>query len=217
MIIHHHLGLGDHFVCNGIVNYLSKHNANIDLICKEHNFPTVNTLYSDNVNVNVIPINFDRHNEIFLVNKYARETNQEVLRIGFDKLDCSHWDKSFYQQLNISFDYRYSLFSLPKILPTQINVPNIPYIFVHNSSSDQIYELKIDSKLYCFVAQKRDGNNVLSYMDLITNAAEIHCINSSLFHLIDSISCQTEKIYYHDLRKHPCHFDVSDKWKIISY
>jgi hypothetical protein len=124
MIIHHHLGLGDHFVCNGLVNYLSR-THNIDLICKKHNEPTVDSLYVDNNNVKIISIIGD--NEIKESAEYARETHQKILHIGFSRCDPSCWDRSFYQQLDIDFVERYRMFHIPQNLPNQIFVQTVGY------------------------------------------------------------------------------------------
>jgi hypothetical protein len=216
MIIHHHLGLGDHFVCNGIVNYFSESN-HIDLICKQHNFPTIQTLYINNPNVQVISI--PGVNELLESHLYAESTRQEILRIGFDKCDASNWDMSFYKQVGLSFDLRYSLFKLPKLeqLPTQLDFEFSDFIFIHNQSSDGSYSLNIESTLPRFILEKTQTNNLFSYIDLITRSKEIHCIDSSIFHLIDSISNIRKNLYYHDIRKHPCFFNLSKKWKQIKY
>jgi hypothetical protein len=219
MIIHHHLGLGDHFVCNGLVNFIAKHSQEqIDLICKDHNTPTINYLYQENPMVNVIGLKINNYNEINIVNNYAEQTNQKVLRIGFQHTDPKNWDRSFYKQLGIDFLERYRFFKLPRAKPSGIlPVPIEKFIFVHNKSSDQDFNLNVQSNLYRIVVKKEDTNNLLCYLDLIEKAEEIHCINSSLFHLIDSLPSITNKLFYHNIRQHPCNFEISKKWSIIHY
>lgn len=220
MIIHHHLGLGDHFVCNGLVNFIAKHSMEpIDLICKYHNMPTVDYLYSENLRVNVVPLSmFFTGSEIDSVNYYGMQTNQKILRIGFQHTDHKNWDKSFYKQLGIDFLERYRFFKLPRRKPdNMVPIPNDKFIFVHNESSDQKFDLNIISHLPRIIAKKEDTNNLLCYLDLIENADEIHCINSSLFHLIDSLPGITNKLFYHNVRQHPCDFEISKKWNIVQY
>jgi hypothetical protein len=215
MIIHHHLGLGDHFVCNGLVNYLS-YNRYVHLICKNHNLPTIKSLYSENKNVNVIGI--DGKNEITESHNYSQKISEPVLYIGFNNCNPNNWDKSFYDQLSLDFSIRYDWFRLPSILPPQLYSEHKEYIFVHNESSDKKFELNISSNYYKFIAQKQDTNNLLSYITLLKLAKEIHCIDSSIFHLVDSITDNTyNNLYYHNIRRHPCNFTVSKKWNIVSY
>lgn len=217
IIIHHHLGLGDHFVCNGLVNYICKISEEpIHLICKKNNIDTVKYLYSENNKITVIPI--DSLDEISEVNNYASRTNNKVLRIGFEHCDPKSWDTSFYRQVDIDFIERYRFFKLPKQKPKNlVKVPDLSYILVHNESSEQKYELSIDTNLEVFYMNKEEGYHLLSYIDIITNAEEIHCVDSSIFHLIDSIPNITNKLYFHNIRKLPIHFNKSIKWETISY
>lgn len=217
MIIHHHLGLGDHFVCNGLVNYICKISEEpIYLICKNRNTDTVEYLYSENDKVTVIAI--DGLDEILETNNYALKTNDKILRIGFEHCDPRGWDVSFYKQLNIDFIERYRFFKLPKKKPKNlIKAPDSPYILVHNQSSDKKYQLSINTNLDIFYMNKEDGYHLLSYIDVIVNAEEIHCIDSSFFHLVDSLPSTTNKLYYHDIRKSITNFDKSPKWESIKY
>ena len=43
-IIHHHLGLGDSIICNGLVNYLSKKNNKVYLPVKSNLLDKINYL-----------------------------------------------------------------------------------------------------------------------------------------------------------------------------
>ena len=220
-LIHHHLGLGDHFVCNGIVNYISKiTEAHISVICKQQNYVTVCCLYSEDKNISIIPIDTDCEDQIQQVNRYAIENDFRLLRFGFgdDHIDPKAWDMSFYKELGIDFIERYRSFKLPKMPPeTLLPVPSHKYIFVHDESSEGKYDLKILSNLPQICVNKTDTDNILAYIGLIQNAEEIHCVNSSLFHLVDSMSNITKKLYYHDIRLHPYSFQVSARWAIIGY
>ena len=40
ILLHHHLGLGDHIICNGLVRFLSI-NTKIDLFCKDQNLNNI--------------------------------------------------------------------------------------------------------------------------------------------------------------------------------
>ena len=56
IILHHHLGLGDHITCNGLVNYLSEEFKTIYLPVKEKNFKTINYLYQDNPKIKLLKL-----------------------------------------------------------------------------------------------------------------------------------------------------------------
>ena len=96
----------------------------------------------------------------------------------------------------------------------------------HTRKNEELYDtyvkkhkehLELKDYLYEIYVKKEDTNNLLSYIDLVQNAEEIHCINSSLFHLIDSLPNTTNQLYYHNIRKHSCHFEISYKWSTIQY
>lgn len=222
LMIHHHLGMGDHFICNGLVNYIcsnrEQHNRSSPLVyiaCKKRNLETVSYLYSENTMV--IPTEVV-DNEISEVNSFVEKNDLNLIRVGFDLCDPNSFDTSFYSQLNIDFIERYRFFKLPKQKPKNlIEVPDYPYILVHDQSSEQKYHLSIQTEIHKLYIDVQEGYHLLSYIDCITNAQEIHCIDSSIFHLIDSLPNITNKLYYHDIRKSPTHFNKSHRWEIVSY
>lgn len=219
MIIYHHLGLGDHFVCNGLVNFIAKnYQSIIYLICKKKNLSTVKYLYSDNDKINVIPIpginEFDEISELA-----ASMPDQKILIIGFNHCDPNNWDRSFYSQLSLPFEIRYSHFKLPKNKPNVlIPVTNKNFILIHSTTSVQEYSLKIESDKNKIYITDNISDNLFSYLDLIYSASEIHCVNSSVFHLIDSLTNINASLYYHDIRRSDnTYFQVNKKWNIIKY
>jgi hypothetical protein len=215
LILYHHLGLGDHFVCNGLVNFLSQKYNLIYLPCKEINFPTVNYLYSENEDVKVFKTTKD---EDLSVLTFSTLISAPIIRVGFEHCNPLKWDRSFYEQLDIDFDFRYRLFNLPKKKPEiTLDVPDKKYILIHNKSSFGDYTLEIDTK-YEKIYVEKVNDNLLSYIDLIQNAQEIHCIDSSFCCLIDGINLPNVKLIYHDIRKTPnTSWNITKKWKIVKY
>ena len=118
LMIHHHLGTGDHFICNGLVNYIcsdrEKNNRPSPLVylaCKKRNLEIVSYLYSENTVV--IPTEIG-HNEISEVDSFVEKNNLKLIRVGFDQCDPNNFEVSFYNQFNIPYDVRYEYFKLPK-------------------------------------------------------------------------------------------------------
>ena len=63
---------------------------------------------------------------------------------------------------------------------------------------------------------------MLSYMKVIENAKEIHCVDSSFFCLVDSVSSNLKsELFYHDMRVNnhvQVHCNFSDpQWNVMSY
>lgn len=213
IIVHHHLGLGDHFICNGLVNYLSESADNLYLMCKEKNVKTVSCLYEDNKKVEVVPVK----NETIDIDSFSRERDIRVLRVGFMDFDNKTFDKSFYSQLNLDFSLRYSNFKLPreiknsKLLYDKL-VTKEPYCLIHNTCSEGEIDIKVETELEKIYIKDGVTENLLDYIDVIRCAEEIHCIDSSIYHLIDSIEVRS-KLYFHNDRNF---FDnkiiASSKW-----
>jgi hypothetical protein len=219
MILYHHLGLGDHFVCNGLVNFISEnYKQTIYLICKSKNLSTIKYLYSDNNNIIIKSI--PGINEFYEVDNIASSIpNEKLLMVGFHHCDINNWDKSFYNQLNIPFEIRYSYFKLPQNKPNfMIMPPEEDFILIHSGTSIQQYNLTIKSNKKQIFVTDNVSNNLFSYLDIIYAASEIHCVNSSVFHLVDSLSNINADLYYHDIRKSDStYFQVRDRWKTIKY
>jgi hypothetical protein len=217
IVLHHHLGLGDHFVCNGLVNYMCNRYDLIYLPCKERNFDTVDHLYADNPQVIVFSIKGREHDQ---VDDFSRIYNVPVYKLGFKNCNKKEFNTSFYQQLNIDFSVRYDMFRLPSQIPYEEDMfqrfSQKEYCLVHREASISKFEIQLSTDLPVIEIEK-DTNpygSILNYRKLALNATEIHCINSSVFHFIDSLDVKS-KLVYHDVRKRD--FLISDKWQVIEY
>ena len=67
-------------------------------------------------------------------------------------------------------------------------------------TSIKSYDLETSNKNQILVERKTDiFGNIFLYKDLIRDAKEIHCVNSSFVHLVDRVETNG-KLYYHDVR-----------------
>lgn len=204
--LYHHLGLGDHFICNGLVNAIAKRYDQLFLPCWQRYLKTVSHLYSDFDNIKVYPIDQEPSGV------YDYEPELPVIRVGFEQLDPSGFERSFYSQLGLPYETRFTEFRLPRDLTgssrfleqVQRDLGN-DYIFVHNQSSVGKFDLSIASDLPQHVSQVSDTPNVIDYVDTLKNAKEIHVINSSIIALVINLyQCgmlSSTRVFYHDVRK----------------
>lgn len=208
IIVHHHLGIGDHFICNGLVHTICDEYDEVHLICKSACYPTVKHLYEDYEKIKVIPIN-DEPSDAY---RYAAETGIPLVRIGFENLDRSKFEHSFYELVNIPLENRYTRFRFPNNLEKSIAFyekviynKSRDYIFVFNTSTHCTHNLKIESTLPQVVAKKSDTDDIIDYVHTIMNAKEVHFINSGLWPMIVQMYflklLHCDKIYFHDVRK----------------
>jgi hypothetical protein len=206
IIVHHHTGLGDHFICNGLVHALTDH-YDIDLICKKHYTKTVEHLYEDFPNITIIPV----ENEMEDCLKHAQQTSHALMRVGFENCDYDNFEESFYITSGINPNDEYDRFVLPTRLDGSLELYNkitsklgTDYIFMHNASSYGSFDLKIDSNYPCHAAVKEDTDDVLDYVDTICNAKEVHVINSGINNLVFQLFYKDKikgKVFYHNARK----------------
>ena len=81
-VLHHHLGLGDHIICNGLVNYISRDFELIYLPVKEKNFKNIEYLYKENSVISLFQI----EDEEMDIKKFSKAHNLQILKIGFKLL-----------------------------------------------------------------------------------------------------------------------------------
>ncbi len=242
IIIHHNTGLGDHLLCNGLVNYISTEKK-VYLISNKKNYSSIRYLYSENKNVRVVPIfrnnkfehyllkfvtlfnkELEQSSEKLLSKIYSIILRKEILYIGFDDVIYPEWDRSFYKILNLDFSVRYDFFNLPKKMPKKPkNVPN-DFIFIQDVSSQGKYELKINSSKEKIFLGSLKTKNFFENLFFIYAAKEIHCIDSSLVHLVESITPNKhQKIFFHDVERYnqasipDARFKMRHNWTIVKY
>tara|TARA_Y100000389_G_C17446668_1_gene512045 strand:- start:1133 stop:1810 length:678 start_codon:yes stop_codon:yes gene_type:complete len=217
LVLYHHLGLGDHFVCNGLVHKFAEDWDKIYLPCKQHNYDTVEYLYSESPKVEVVSISGNEYEQVY---DLGLSLDIPVLSVGFKNSSYGvDWDISFYRQVDIDFSERYNSFRTPQKPPKfVINTPDEPFILVHDVSSVSQYNLNVDTKYKIVKFEKGVSSNLFSYIDLIRNAIEIHCIDSSVYHLIDSLTGITDKLFYHHVRNaYGQKTRLLSKWEEVYY
>lgn len=222
IMVYQHLGLGDHFICNGLVNYISenpmqKNNTDIftDIVmpCLSRNIEAVSYLYRDNKKISLLKVSDDKDHRPE-VQAYSQNHNIPILMIGFYGWETTPegWEETFYKQVGLEYFIRYSHFRLPKEPPpTMIKPPQEKYILIHNQCSSQTFELNIESDLKKIYFE--ETYPIFSYLELIRGATEIHCVNSAVFHLVESFQNLQAKLFFYPIRPDPCR--VSTKWKTI--
>lgn len=239
MIIYHHLGLGDHIICNGLVRYLyNKHHTNeeIYLVVKERNYKNVKRMFDD-INIKYI-ILLNESPIIYKIDEKQLEfigcdpllanefLGHAIVRPGHEKCHTSfNFDKLFYDNCNISFDERWNSFYIRRDYEKEVKFynnmnlkENEEYIFIHNQSTSGIYQVDIKTNTKTIYVKKTEyEESIFDWLTVIEKAKEIYCINSSFIHLIDSINID-KKVKLHHIcvnEKNVYTFTLKNKWKNI--
>jgi hypothetical protein len=225
IILYPHLGLGDMIICNGLVNKLSETFSKINLIVDKKFHEQAEYLYNLNPFVQIISEYPEVVNNLDnFVNEFALKTKLKVLRVSQLKTGKPFYHE-FYKSVNLSYKHSYKNFYIPENLKLQnklklhlfetYNVESKNYVLIHKDSSVKSYDLNIKNTKRIFVERETDiFNNIFLYKDVIKEAREIHCVNSSFLHLVDRVDTNA-KLYYHDVRGGI--IKLKKKWNIVYY
>lgn len=211
--IHHHLGLGDHIVCNAIVREQYNNFGPITLAVKKHNYSSVKQLYND--------INIQYHQVDSDSDCYPNYFRYPTLRIGFEKCR-SDWERSFYDQMGMNYSDRFTKFyirrdeSRESDIRAKLNLPE-RYAFCNFRASSGKHSFEAETKLpKVFLEPLSDS--IFDWIGIIENAEEIHTIDSSIFQLVKQLKV-TENKFFYDTRKLDSTRTIptfeDDKWKIL--
>lgn len=56
MYIFHHLGLGDHIICNGLVRVFKEKYETLNVFCHPYHLGSVEFMYRDDDKINAVPV-----------------------------------------------------------------------------------------------------------------------------------------------------------------
>lgn len=203
LFVYHHLGLGDHFICNGLVREWTTRYDCVRLFCKEHNTQTVGQMYQD------LRIKLLVGDDAFAENYLLTLKNAEILKIGFHQLnDQQPFDQQFYSLAGVPFEKRWSSFkvnrdkSKEQELIYQLKLPP-KFALLHE---DQSRGYKIDRNkinLPIVRLEKRDGFTMIDWLAVAELADEVHVIDSSFMFLMDSVKTSCPLIIHRYSRNNP--------------
>ncbi|TSD03479.1 MAG: hypothetical protein Athens071416_160 [Parcubacteria group bacterium Athens0714_16] len=211
IILYHHLGLGDHIMCSGIVREYCKKYDRVAIFSKSHNYPTVSFMYRDLKNITVIKGD-DAFARKFIsdnTSKFSRDKYDQVRLLGFQHLDRHsgiplEWQ--FHQIAGVPFEKKWSNFFIKRDFEKEQRffeqvAPQREYVFLHEDVLRKcIIKRKLINKDYIiFTPDIKFTNNIIDYCTIIEKAKEIHVIDSSFMFLIDCLPYNNpnQKLYVH--------------------
>ena len=222
-----HLGLGDHIVCNGLLNYFSESFDTIYLPVKSRDINNINYLYKDNQKIKVFKI--EHSSEVEDINNFAKKNNLITLKVGFKKRKPP-FNLSFYDQFGLPYSYSISKFIVPQDIKKEeslyqhlkdIYKVKDRYQVVHNQSSYGKVSLLANKELPTIFIEKDTDlyKNIFLYSKVIKNATEIHCLDSSFLHLVERVETNAD-LFFHNIKKDGqkgADVHLVKNWKIVNY
>ena len=202
--IYHHLGLGDHIICNGLVRTLINKNEEYKMFVKSHNLTTVTSMYSDLKNLSFL-VGDDSYSNNFIRNNNLKR--EDLIIAGFYRHPQSkEFDDSFYLQNDVPFVNRWEKFHCNRDMEKEIglfkkfNVKEGEYIFLHDDKS-RGYEIDesyvINKNLPIIRPVIGYTNNSFDYCYLMQHSKESHFMDSSFRLIFDSFQLRDSNIFFH--------------------
>lgn len=222
----HHLGMGDHIICNGLVRTLCERYDYLIFPVKPHNLNNIKTMFADLENINFISVN-DDFDMLKHANKYRNIF--QILHLGcFEKSNFINANEtfcqSFYRQANVPYNFRWSKFKIIRNEEKEnalYNNKNDKFIFVHDDASRNmvINQSYIDGNIYR--PQHNLGKNtdvtIFDYIKILEASSQIHCMDSSFAALVDHLPQLNDKTKYihRYIRKNSLNPQYKNNWSII--
>ncbi|MFN4904116.1 MAG: hypothetical protein ACK5EO_16865 [Planctomycetota bacterium] len=216
--IHHTLGLGDMIHFNGMVRYLLDRlhpDRSIRVFCKANNGAMTQWMYRDEPRI-VLEILSSSKRESDAVQRILKQRkSRNFLCLGHRALrpllkshPSTFFDQLFYLQADVPYGVRYSHCywnrdyqqeeRVYKKLIVDRNLSERAYAFVHDDPS-RGFEVRTDSIRFPIV--RNDITESIFHLGLLLErAAEVHCMESSIRCMIESLDMKHTKLYYHNFR-----------------
>jgi len=229
--------LGDAIVMNAIVHRFARDSDKLYFPARAANYHTIKCMFQDLKNVDVFSYQADAEIEQYLsTKKHFRINSPEMVMTDIYLPGIQgavpvpiNWDRQLYEFYDIPFSARYHEFKLPRKIEgvddlyDRLTEGATDYVLVHQQTyhhkqGEMQLNLALWRRQYNLAPIKiievtpDITNNMFQYLKLIENAQEIHCVPSSFFCLVDSITERTNAtLYYHDIRATTM-MQVNSKW-----
>lgn len=204
LYIYHHLGLGDHIICNGLIREYANSYSRVMVFVRTNNVVSVKFMYRDLKNVSLVVVDRDGEACAFLdANKEKR-----FLKVGHEHLNTKDvkFDECFYKQVGMDFNKRWDSFFVERDKAKELEimkhfgVKEGQYVFLHEDKSRGFLINRSyihDKSLLIVEPGKGLTENMFDYCGLIENAREVHCMDSSFKLLADSLPNAGKAALFH--------------------
>lgn len=236
LFLFHHLGLGDHIICNGLYRELGQRNKKVFFIVKTINYRSVKDMLRDVPNIYPIPVPARISDKLqFILLSILRQIGFSTLGLGkygsgfLDARNDLRFDENFYFQAQIPFEKRWTEFKVPRNLEREktifksFNCESKKYIFLHEDLTRGyvINRAFVNNKYKIIRPNDHHLYRFFDYIYLIEHAAELHCIESSFAALIEGLQLNLPKTAHRYSRPEASsdakqEFSYLSEWRVIT-
>lgn len=207
--VYHHLGLGDHLVCNSIVRNICKkfNNRQIVTFCKPSYKTTVEFMYRDILNLTIKDL-YD--NEVH--DMLSGIDNIDKILIGHHHLMNYIYtytitaEQAFYKQIGLRHEKKWSDFYVKRDLTREnklfdrLNPNNKDIVFLHEDKTRNfiINRNTITHKDAVIIEPHPSiTDNIFDYLTIIERSKEVHVYESCFMYMIDLALNLQQPLYTH--------------------
>jgi len=222
--IYHHLGLGDHIACNGIVRHYADLYDKVFVFSKSSNIKNILTMYHDDPKIKVIAMDDGEVKTFMAINQ-----NNNYLIVGHEKLthimntqrNQKLFDEIMYELAEVPIEYKWEKFKYQRNLVREKEVyydilgltDDSEFIFIHESNYDPVNK-QIPKNIQIIRPDNKDVG-IFDYLYTISKAKEVHVMNSSFMNLIDCIQLRNDNLYYHEYARPNINAVLRLPWNVI--
>jgi hypothetical protein len=212
LVLHHHLGMGDHIICNGMVRSLlnnAKFYTDVYVFAKERNAKRVVRMFDDDSRIHVLSIPSNQ-NEIDYVNAFVSQNHiMNFMRCGFGAVDnlqlmgvAKDFDEALYLSAGIPYEKRWSEFRIRRDpveegrVYRKLNPTGEAFMFVHDDPSRGI-SFTPSNPNGLKIIKNDPTEDIFDMCLLLEKATEIHCMESSFRCLIEHLPMVNCPLFLH--------------------
>jgi hypothetical protein len=212
LVLHHHLGMGDHIICNGMVRALlnnAKFYTDVFVFAKERNAKRVVRMFDDDSRIHVISIPSDK-DEIDYINEFVSQNHiMNFVRCGFGAVDnlrlmgvAKDFDEALYLSVGVPYEKRWSEFRIRRDpveegrVYRKLNPTKEPFMFVHDDPSRGI-SFTPSNPNGLKIIKNDPTEDIFDMCLLLEKATEIHCMESSFRCLIEHLPMVKCPLFLH--------------------
>lgn len=220
-----HVGLGDAFMCHGLVRFLAEKYGDITIPVIADYETSIRWMFADDSRIEILAL--PKWNKLVddlalkreHLTKYIRLRDYNVTEIGFFNTKIPLFDGSkatidqrFYAQADVPFENKYNNVRVLRA-PNQIEVPKVRYAFIHiDKTRGMVFPFdRVGRGLKHIFSTDYKRENIFEYMDLLRHANEIHVADSSFANLVELVGSPAKKFVYdtkhirHTTQGFPCY------------